>query len=200
MDPNDRDLLKRLKRNDRAAFEATVDNHYRAIYRQQYLFCGDPELAQDLTQETFVEAWKSLGGFRGESALATWLYTIAARVWHRRGRVASQVAARFSPTPVDEMADALPDPSPDFADALGGRELRDTVRRAVERLPEVYREAVVLFYVQGMTQTEVAVALEIPPGAVKSRLSVNPSFSTTGKTASGRQPVQKRFIRRRRGR
>jgi RNA polymerase sigma-70 factor, ECF subfamily len=170
MDPNDQKLWKGLRRSDRAAYEAVVDSHYQAIYRQQYLLCGDAELARDLTQETFVEAWKSLAGFEGRSALSTWLYTIAARVWRRRGKVAAEVAARLSGTPLDEMADFLPDAAPDLADALSGKELRVTVRNAVDRLPAVYREAVVLFYAQGMTHTEVADVLGVPVGTVKSRL------------------------------
>lgn len=170
MDANDRQIWKRLRRNERSAFEAVVDSHYKAIYRQQYLLCGDTELARDLTQETFVEAWKSLAGFEGRSAISTWLYTIATRVWRRRGKVAAEVAARISTATLDEMADFLPDSAPDLADALSSRELREAVRQAVDRLPAVYREVVVLFYAQGMSQTEVAEALDIPHGTVKSRL------------------------------
>ena len=59
MNPSDPQLLRRLKANDREAFEEVVERHYQPVYRQLWHLCGEAEVAADLTQETFVQAWKS---------------------------------------------------------------------------------------------------------------------------------------------
>ncbi len=76
---SDAQLAQRLKANDRAAFEEVVTQHYQSVYRQLWHLCGEAETAADLTQETFLQAWRSLNSFRGQSAFLMWLYTIAVR-------------------------------------------------------------------------------------------------------------------------
>jgi RNA polymerase sigma-70 factor, ECF subfamily len=162
----DSQLVRRLQANDRAAFEEVVERYYEAIYRQHWHLCGHVETAADLTQETFVQAWKSLPSFQGRSALRTWLYTIAVRVWQRwRERSGGHVHVLL-----DELADTLPDPDGDPAVLAELHHLQEAVREALQRLPGAYREVLVLFYLQGMKYEEIADALGIPLGTVKSRL------------------------------
>jgi RNA polymerase sigma-70 factor, ECF subfamily len=162
----DSQLVRRLQANDRAAFEEVVARYYGPVYRQLWHLSGQTETAADLTQETFVQAWQSLHSFQGRSALRTWLYTIAVRVWQRwKGRTGSQEHVLL-----DGLADTLPDPDQDPAALAEAHSMQEAVREALHRLPEAYRETLVLFYLQGLKYQEIADALGIPLGTVKSRL------------------------------
>jgi len=163
-------LWKRLREKDRAAFETVITAHYDSIYRQLWHVCGDRDMAADLTQETFIEAWRSLPTFQGRSSLQTWLHTLAVRVWYRSRR---QRAARPIETPLaDALIAALA--SEDVSDPTQRVELseRKTVlQAAIDELPVVYREAVVLFYTEEWKYREIAESENIPIGTVKSRLN-----------------------------
>lgn len=163
MQSNDAKLLKRLRDGERTAFEMVVQTHYQSIWRQHYLLCGDADLAADLTQETFLQAWRSIGAFRGQSALRTWLYTIGTRVWQRKGRpllYRSEVPfPKTLPTDVAEPSEL----------ALEHIE-QETIMQTLHRLPDDTQLALILFYRQGFTHSEIADALGVPLGTVKSRI------------------------------
>jgi RNA polymerase sigma factor (sigma-70 family) len=166
MRSSDHQLVRRLKANDRGAFEEVVERHYQPVYRHLWHLCGDSDVASDLTQETFLRAWQSLPTFEGRSALGTWLFAIAGRVWSRwlHGRSGP------APLPLDEMAEAVTDEALGPAAQFERRAVQDEVQDALRRLPADYREALVLFYVQGLKYREIAEVLGIPLGTVKSRL------------------------------
>src|SRR5436190_1767785 len=166
MQTGDAELVRRLRGNDRSAFEAVIDRHHRSVYGQLWHLCGDADTAADLTQETFLQAWKSLPTFQGRSAVRTWLATIAVRVWQRwrHGRAAEGHVS------LDELADALPDTAPGPAERFESRAEQAQVQAALRGLPPDYRETLVMFYMQGLKYREIAAALEIPIGTVKSRL------------------------------
>jgi RNA polymerase sigma-70 factor (ECF subfamily) len=155
--------LERLRRGDRDACEAMVRRHYLSVWRQHYLLCGEGEEAADLTQETFIEVWRSLGSFAGRSSVRTWVHTIAVRVWSRKSR-------KFAATNGPAIPESLPSvaPSPE-AEALRALQ-HDAIACALRRLPEEQRVVVVLHYRQEMTHPEIAAALNIPLGTVKSRM------------------------------
>jgi len=161
---DDSGFLRRLRAADPEACETVVRLHWESVYRQQWLQCFDRELAADLTQETFVEAWKSVRGFRGESHIRTWLHTLAVRVWQRH--LAKRPREQASPLTLQTLAD--PQPGPETVAEQGVT--RERVRAALQRLPEAQRESIVLFYQQEMKYEEIAAAVGIPVGTVKSRL------------------------------
>lgn len=165
MTTNDADLLRRLRAGERDAFEQTVLHHYESVWRQHFLLCGSRETAADLTQETFVEAWRALPTFKGRSALRTWLHTIAVRVWRR-------FLAKQPPVPArPEVLDTLPDRSAATPHQAAEHVLRaQTLACAVLRLPPAQREVLVLCYRQQLSHAEAACALGVPVGTVKSRL------------------------------
>ncbi len=169
-------LLRRLRQGDRTAFEAVVEEHYQPIFRQLWHLCGDEDTAADLTQETFVQAWGSLPRFEGRSTLRTWLSTIAVRAWIRwkSGHSSDRHV------PLDELADNLPDPACDPAGLLEVAELHQAVRAVLHGLPGEYRETLVLFYLQELKYREIAEALAIPIGTVKSRLHAGLARLKTG--------------------
>jgi RNA polymerase sigma-70 factor (ECF subfamily) len=141
---SDRQLVRRLKANERAAFEEVVERHYQPIYRHLWHLCGEAETAADLTQETFVQAWRSLPTFEGRSAFGTWLGAIAVRVWCR----SLQQRGTPAPVPLDELAETLVDPTHGPSELYEAHALQDQVLDALHQLPPEYREALVLFYIQ----------------------------------------------------
>jgi RNA polymerase sigma-70 factor (ECF subfamily) len=183
---HDIQILRRLRANDRAAFAEVVERHYRPIYRQLWHLCGDADTAADLTQETFVQAWKSLRTFEGRSALHTWLYTIAVRVWRR-----TRDDSRTTYVPLDEIAETLSDPMPGPPEAFTRHALQEEVQDALLALPAAYRETLVLFYLQGLKYHEIAEALDIPLGTVKSRLHAGlKRMKAVLETAAGREIIR----------
>jgi RNA polymerase sigma-70 factor, ECF subfamily len=155
--------LQRLRAADPATCEELVRLHWQSVYRQHYLACQSPELAADLTQETFVEAWKSVRGFRGEASVRTWLHTIAVRVWQRQLKRPKN-AEQLTEAHVESLR--LPGPEAQLDATLD----QQAVQSALAKLPEVQRLSVVLFYREQLSYEEIARATDAPLGTVKSRL------------------------------
>jgi len=152
-------LVKRIRSGDRQAAEQLVDEHYQNVYRWLLHLCRHREHAADLTQETFVQVWDGLDGFRGQASLKTWIHRIAYHAYLRTQRNPTS-----EPQPLSEVSDIA---GPDIAEvALTGH----LVHEALARLPEKQRDVVVLHYLHGLTAAEVAGVLQIPTGTVLSRL------------------------------
>ena len=172
-------FIERLKRGDAAAFETLVNERSGEIYGLLYRLTESSEEARDLTQETFLRAFQSIGHFRGESDLRTWIYRIAInqarnrwRWWRRRRRDATvSIDAPQSngrPSLVGTLkSDSASDPEKDTL----AHERERALRKAVSSLKGVYREAVVLRDIEGFAYEEIAIALDISVGTVKSRLA-----------------------------
>ncbi len=169
MNLHDTLLFYRLRRGDHAAFEAVVAEHYPSVYKQVWYLCnGNAEIAADLTQETFVEAWRCLPSFAGRSSLRTWLFTIVVRSWHRHRR-------RSGNTEQDILLEAgdqerLPDLSPSPSNQTEINLSAESVCCALRKIPSLSREVVVLYYLDQLKYREIADILDIPLGTVKSRL------------------------------
>lgn len=164
MKDEDRPLVARLRRGERAAFGAVLDAHYAAIYQKLlYLAGGNREQAADLTQLTFIAAWKSLPTFRGRAKLSTWLHTIAVRTWHASLRTAPP------DTHEKELAE-LPDVAVSVEIQVVTALEIERLHCAILHLPRLYRSVVVLAHLDQYTHPEIAELLDIPVGTVKSRL------------------------------
>ena len=173
-------FIERLKTGEAAAFDRLVAERSGDIYALLCRLTDDAEEARDLTQETFLQAYRNIAQFRGEADLRTWLYRIAVNQarnrwrWWRRRRRGSTVS--------------LDAPANDSQDTTLGARLRDhgaedPEQRALARererflltalhaLARPYREAMVLRDIEGLSYEEVAAALDISVGTVKSRLS-----------------------------
>src|ERR1051326_6243075 len=172
-------FIERLKRGDAAAFEKLVNERSGEIYGLLYRLTENGEEARDLTQETFLRAFQSIVHFRGESDLRTWIYRIAInqarnrwRWWRRRRRDATvsidapEIGGQASLAGTLK-ADNARNPE---KDALA-HERERALRKAVSSLKRVYREAVLLRDIEGFAYEEIAVALDISVGTVKSRLA-----------------------------
>jgi len=150
-----------------AVFESEALPHLDTLYRVALRLTGDPAAAEDLVQETMLRALRAWGSFRPGSNARAWLVTILRNQFINGWR-----ARRREPVGVD--MDAIPEP-PDINDPdPEGRFYRelidDEVLRAVDDLPEEFRSVLVLSDMEGLPYAEIAGALAIPVGTVKSRL------------------------------
>ncbi len=152
-----------LESADEGAFRRLYAAHTPRLYLSLLRLTGGREAeAEELLQETWIRAAAALPDFRWQSALRTWLYGIAINAWREAAR-----ARRDAGTCLESIAEELPAARP-IADAGAGRLDLD---RAVRRLPEGYREVLVLHDVEGYTHEEIASLLAISPGTSKSQLS-----------------------------
>ncbi len=171
---NESELVRRLKAGDAAAFAELLDRYGAKIFNLVYRFVNPREEAEDVAQEVFVEVWRSIGGFRGDARLSTWLYRVATNVCleHNRRNHPETVSLEDADESATEVgAEPLcqpPAPTPD--EWLEKAELKDRVDAALDALPPAQRQVVVLHELQGLTYPEVAQVLNVPVGTVKSRL------------------------------
>jgi RNA polymerase sigma-70 factor (ECF subfamily) len=175
----DGQFIERLKRGESAAFETLVNERSGEIYGLLYRLTENAEEARDLTQETFLRAFQSIRSFRGDSDLRTWIYRIAINQarnrwrWWRRRRRDSTVSIDSTdengkPALVATLkADNVQSPEQDTL----AHERERILRNALKGLRRVYRETVILRDIEGFAYEEIAVALDISVGTVKSRLA-----------------------------
>lgn len=152
-------LIERARRGAADAYDELFRRHRDRVARAAYLMLGDAEQAQDATQEAFLIGWRDLRRLRDLERFGAWVTGIALNQCRRRRRAAAR-ERRWA-----DLADASP--AADAADAVA---LRVEVRRAVDALPRSMREVVVLRYYCGFAESEMALALNVPVGTVKSRL------------------------------
>ena len=172
------EFIEKLKAGDRTAFDTLANRYASDIYGLVYRLTQDVEEASDLTQETFLSALKAIKKFRGEADLKTWLFRIAInesrnrfRWWKRRRRdqtISLDVTIGTSDTPLSETfsSKAL---NPEENALRGERE--KLLREALNDLPDIFREAVVLCDIEGLSYEEIAKTLEVNIGTVKSRIA-----------------------------
>ena len=164
---NEQELIRRAQRGDGEAFRQLVEAYQTQVYRLALRMCGgDAALAEDAAQEAFLAAWRGLPRFRGDSRFSTWLYrltTNAAIDWLRREK------RHRGMDDVTELE--LPDDGPGPQDQAEQAEAQQAVRRALGQLSEEHRQVLLLRYMQELDYAEIAAALEISEGTVKSRIS-----------------------------
>ena len=171
VDDPDRALVAAAVGGDRDAFEALVRRHQTRIVNYATAIVRDPADAEDVAQETFVRAWRSLTRFRGDSSFKTWLYAIATNA-ARTGLERRARRNRLEDESLDDEAAPLaagdvPAGGPDAEAALVRRE---SIDRALAALPPDLRAAVVLRDVEGLDYKEIAAATGAPMGTVESRI------------------------------
>ena len=168
------DLVAELQTGSDAAFDWLVTHYHGLVYSLLYGMLGRSADAADCTQEVFLKAFRGIRGFRRGSSLKTWLYRIAVREalnhkrWHWRHsrQQVSLEAEREENSGFAEPRDQGDSPF----DWLASRELRDVVRQALQEVPDVYRAAVILRDLDGLSYEEIGEVLDVSVGTVKSRM------------------------------
>ena len=166
--------IQRAARGDHAAFEWLVEQYQTAVYRLCLRMTNNPEDAADLTQESFLKAWKNLDSFHFESAFSTWLYRLTSntcldflRQAKRRPTVSLVTEDDEGEEQVMEVADPAPSPEEQVLTTLD----REQLGAAMTRLPEEQRQLLILRAVNGLSYAEISAILQVPEGTVKSRLA-----------------------------
>jgi len=154
-------LLERIASGDRDALAELYRRYQRPLFRFLRQLTPDRGLAEEILQDTLVAVWKGAGTFKGRSPVSTWLFGIARRQAHDALR--RKGVAFAGEEEIGQAAD--PGPPPEER-ALA----RDGLAQAVRRLAPVHREVLALAFVSGLGYQEIAEALEVPEGTVKSRL------------------------------
>jgi RNA polymerase sigma-70 factor (ECF subfamily) len=150
-------------------FESVVKAHQKRVYNVCLRFCGNPEDSFDLTQEVFIKAWRNMDSFRGDSAVYTWLYRLASNTCTDFLR---KKARRGVPAvSLDDAEFSLPDTRFEPAIALERKELAKALEDALNRLSPEHKQIVILRETAGLSYGEIAEALDIEEGTVKSRLA-----------------------------
>ena len=161
----EKDLICRAARGDAEAFRQLVEAYQTPAYRLAARMCG-PDSAEDVTQEAFVAAWRALSSFRGDCRFSTWLYrltTNAAIDCLRREKKHRDTGD------VDDLE--LPDGGPSPQEQAERSDTRDAVRRALDRLSPEHRQVLLLRFMQELDYGEIARALNVSEGTVKSRIN-----------------------------
>src|SRR5256886_4860084 len=179
--PGDRELVERAQKGDGAAFAQLVERHQRQLYRLALRMTGSEADAQEVLQEAFLNAYQKLPNFRGEAQFSSWLYRIAANSALMRLRRKRRAPDALTDQPLELQgprfsAEGYLDPPPrsDWSqradEKMMDRELGSAIDQAVAGLPDDYRTVFLLKEVDGLSNEEIAGALELTVPAVKSRL------------------------------
>lgn len=172
---DDLELVKRCQQGDRDGFDELVRRHYALAYNIAYRMLGDHDRAADATQAAILRAYRAIPRFRHDASFSTWLYRIVTNVCldqirrQERGARSLTLLGEDDGTALDEMD--IPDHSGDPAAAAEQQERQELVQQALVRLAPDHRAVLVMYDLSGLSYEEVAQALDIPLGTVKSRLN-----------------------------
>jgi RNA polymerase sigma-70 factor (ECF subfamily) len=153
----DRETLDRFRQGDETAVKAVYQRYAGPVFSVALSLLGDPDMAADVTQQTFIKAWRAASTYDPERSLGPWIYAIARRTAidaHRR-RSSRDLPMTTEPATIGEGLETA-------------WEVFE-VRLALEQLPEDEREVIRLSHLEGLTHSEIASVLDIPVGTVKSR-------------------------------
>jgi RNA polymerase sigma-70 factor (ECF subfamily) len=172
-------LVHQCLAGDQSAWHSMVNGQHKRVYAICYRFTGDPDEAEDITQDVFLKVYRNLKSFDAErGGFPTWITTLTRNLLvdnYRRTRLdraSDSLDQTLSgdedgPTQAERLADTRPNQEQHFA----GLELRATIQAALLKVSPELREAVILRDLEDMDYKEIAVVLKIPEGTVKSRIS-----------------------------
>lgn len=174
LEPKDEELVARTKDGDATAFDQLVRRYSPRVYGLVYNMTSNHEETNDVLQDVFLKAYRSIRGFRGDSSFYTWIHTIAANMTINHLKKRNRRRAMS----LDDM-DAHVENDPDYIEATAGSdprreanlsELQKRLNEAMQKLSHDHRAVVTMFDIQGMPHAEIAKILGISEGTVRSRL------------------------------
>jgi len=174
VDTGDLGLVQRVQKGDKTAFDLLVRKYQHKVVKLVTRYLRDPADAEDVAQEAFIKAYRAIPQFRGDSAFYTWLYRIAINTAKNAivSRDRSPIEFDLDLQNVEEsnfMQSRLADAETPES-LLQTEEIRETVNRAIEALPEDLRTAIVLRELEGLSYEDIAQAMDCPVGTVRSRI------------------------------
>ncbi|WHY72560.1 RNA polymerase sigma factor SigW [Fictibacillus enclensis] len=166
-------LVTQVKSGNREAFEGLVEIYKDKIYRLCYRMVGDRHEAEDLAQEAFVRAFVNIDKYSGSYKFSTWLYRIATNLCIDRLRkrkpdysMDAEIPGTEGATLYSQVADADPLPEEEVEE----KEKHDHLQQEIMKLPEKYRTAILLKYIEDMSLDEISSVMDLPVPTVKTRI------------------------------
>ena len=174
MEKDDAELIALFKAGDEHALALLIKKHVKSVYNFAFRLLGDTTLAEDTTQETFIKAWKNLDRFRVNESFHAWLFTIARNTAtdHLRKKRTLPFSRLFGQTDDGETAqfeDTLIDTDPTPEELAIIREQKEFLDDALDKIPPLYREVLLLYYNEDLTFNEIGGVLGKPLNTVKSQ-------------------------------
>ena len=163
-------LLRRAQNGDPEAFGQLMEPLEQLVWRVCWHYTGNREAAEDCGQEAMIRIWRNLANYRGECALESWVYRIAANCcmdWLRKKKRDKSVSME----PMREQGFDPADPSPGTEEQVVAKDERQRLREAIAQLPDDQREALILTQLEKIPYDEAAQSLGISEGTVKSRVN-----------------------------
>lgn len=170
----DKEVIERVLGGDNDAFGLLVEKYQTKVYNLTLRMSGNEDDAFDLSQESFLRAWKNLGSFQFESAFSTWLFRLSSNICLDFLRAKKRRAAVSLTMVSDEDEETqldLPDAGPTPEEAALAAEDRQILMQAINSLPADQRQIITLRAINDLSYTQIAQILNVQEGTVKSRLS-----------------------------
>lgn len=170
----EQELVARSKAGDQQAFAQLVSANEKRVYNLTLRMTGNQSDAEDAAQEAFLNAWRGLKFFKGDSSFATWVYRLASNaaidlLRRERSRRAGETLSLEDEETGGQLD--LPDPEPGPVESLERRERRAALRRALDELSEEHRQVLEMRAIDDLSYEEIAQSLGLTVGTVKSRLA-----------------------------
>ena len=176
-------LVNLVKKGDKKAYNTLVLKYQDRLVFSVYKFLKDYELAQDISQEAFIKAYKSIDKFRGDSQFYTWIYRIAINTAKNVLSTKARASEVYDNDTTDQLLSESAITSENPENILQADQLRSTINNALQSLPEDIRVTLSLREYDGLSYEEIAGVLKCPIGTVRSRIH------------KGREMLDKTFLR-----
>jgi len=166
----DGDLVRQAAAGDMAAFETLVERHQRSVYSVVSRMVRERDEVDDVVQDVFVLAFRSLARFRGDAMFSTWLHSIAVNTSLKHLKRAKRRSAVSLDDPDFGMGDSIAAETPDPGDQAEASVRQETIRREIAQLPDIHQAVIVLYYFEEKSCEEIGAILGCSVGTVWSRL------------------------------
>lgn len=169
-------LIEKCKKGDRAAFDRLLDKYESRIYNFAYRISGNHEEASDITLEAFIRAFNSIKSFRRDAAFSSWMYRIVKNVFLDRRKINEKhnhisLNESYETDHGYVQRDVKDESTPSPEDTLLSTEKRELIMNMLSELPDHHRIPLIMYYSEGMAYEDIAKALDLPIGTVKSRIN-----------------------------
>jgi RNA polymerase sigma-70 factor (ECF subfamily) len=166
----DRELIESAQRGDKEAFAALVKKYHKNIYSLAYRMTSNREDAMDITQEVLLRAYRAIASFQPDKPFLPWIYRITWNICADRGRKIGRTPGEESINDTESEASRLASSTPTPDKEFERQELERTLKSAIEKLNDGYRELVVLFHIEGLSIREISEMTNMKETVIKNRL------------------------------
>jgi RNA polymerase sigma-70 factor (ECF subfamily) len=173
MDQQEKRLIKKVKKGDQQAFAELVERYKNSVFAICLRMVGNAQEAEDLSQEAFIRAFNHIDQYDHERKFSTWLFRIATNLsidFLRRRKSNISLDAVVPGTEGLSLNAMLPDQTAQPEELVVRKETEEMVQNEIKKLPEKYRSAVVLKYIEDLSLKEISEIMDIPVGTVKTRI------------------------------